>query len=166
MKFNVGDRVKVITVKNFLEKEIFIGKTFTIKSVVPNVVVPNASLYGMIECTNGFVFREDELQLVEAKPFTKSDLKDGMVVEFCNGFRRMFLVDKFIGENGHMLLDHYNENLETSDNDFTISKVYLTHSNTLKNYFKDEYLELIWKRNRKMTLKEAEAEFDIQIITE
>lgn len=92
------------------------------------------------------------------KEFTKADLEDGMVVEYCNGQRRLVLNNYLIGNDGYYKLSHYGEdmkNKECSDKDimrvFTISTV-----TTLDRIFHIENLKLIWEREeiKKMTTEE------------
>lgn len=92
------------------------------------------------------------------RELTKADLKDGMVVEYGNGKRRLVLNNYMIGKDGYYTLDHYKENMkdkEFSDRDimrvFTISIV-----TTLDRIFHIENLNLIWERKetKKMTVEE------------
>jgi hypothetical protein len=88
------------------------------------------------------------------KEFTKSDLKNGMVIETREEERYMVVGDKFIRNNGFMRIKTYQENLKyTSDNDFDIIKVYdrVTSFNQM-NYL--EYLTLLWERKDEMETKE------------
>ena len=78
------------------------------------------------------------------RELTKADLKNGMVVEYGNGKRRLVLNNYMIGKDGYYTLDHYKENMkdkEFSDNDimrvFTISSV-----TTLDRIFHIENLNL------------------------
>jgi hypothetical protein len=87
------------------------------------------------------------------KEFTKSDLKNGMVIETREEERYMVVGDKFIRNNGFMRIKTYQENLKyTSDNDFDIIKVYdrVTSFNQM-NYL--EYLTLLWERKDEMETK-------------
>lgn len=116
MKFKVGDKVRIVKVADnnkYIEKYIgyrekYIGKVCTIESINPN----GSSIdehYGL-ENPDYYIFYADELELVE---FTKSDLKDGMVVEYRDGDRRMVIGDKLIGNIYWGSLAFYNENLNT-----------------------------------------------------
>lgn len=92
------------------------------------------------------------------REFTKADLKNGMVIEYSNGKRRLVLNNYLIGKDGYYELSQYRENMkdkEDSDRDimrvFTISIV-----TTLDRIFHIENLNLIWERKetKKMTVEE------------
>ena len=107
--------------------------------------------------------------MCKACNFTKSDLKDGMVVEYRDGTRRMVLGDYLFGFYGNNNLILYTDNLEEKNNeDLTIDKVYRSKCLGLYNYFNDIYLELIWKREKEeppkeMTIEEIEKELGCKI---
>lgn len=93
------------------------------------------------------------------KEFTKADLKDGMVVEYRNGERRLVLGDRIVGNNGYNLLGSYNETLEDiqlHEKQYDIVRVYQSRHISISQIFSDSYLELIWERNetKKMTAEE------------
>ena len=93
--------------------------------------------------------------------FTKADLKDGMVVEYNNGNRRMVLGKYFIGENSHAPLADYTEDLrEPNFPKQTINKVYISSTRSINYLFDDDNLTLIWERKEKpepveMTIEEV-----------
>ena len=82
MKFKVGDKVKVINCKVAGRECENLGKIFTIKSTDKNGNRFPYELYGTPE-----FFGDNELELVNK--FTKSDLKDGDIVTYRNGNRRL-----------------------------------------------------------------------------
>ena len=92
--------------------------------------------------------------------FTKADLKDGMVVEYNNGNRRMVLGKYFIGESSHAPLADYTEDLrEPNFPKQTINKVYISSTRSIDYLFDDDNLTLIWERKEKpepeeMTIEE------------
>lgn len=90
--------------------------------------------------------------------FTKADLKDGMVVEYRNGNRRLVIVNMLIGEDGFLTLDSFRENLENIKfMEHTIVKIFKIKEAMTFNYILDDKnLELIWERNeaKKMTAEE------------
>lgn len=93
------------------------------------------------------------------KNFTKSDLKDGMVVEYNdNSFGKRLVVDGFlIGEDGYDDLVNYNENLKNVVSDLEIVRVYkIKCMGEISSIMKDYNLELIWERKetKKMTVEE------------
>ena len=93
------------------------------------------------------------------KEFTKSDLKDGMVVEYNdNRFGKRLVVGDFLtGEDGYVDLGDYNENLENVVSDLEIVRVYkIKCMGKISSIMKDHNLELIWERKepKKMTVEE------------
>ena len=95
------------------------------------------------------------------KEFTKSDLKDGMVVEQRNGNRYLVLAGMAVRECGHNEISRYTNNLEWygTNRGGDIVKVYrIIHESpgTIEEAFCDRNLELIWERKerKKMTIEE------------
>ena len=92
--------------------------------------------------------------------FTKADLKDGMVVEYNNGQRRLVFGDKLIGNKGNAFVYELNEDLILSGSTLAINKVYKSNPWFLNEIFDDASLTLIWERKEKpesveMTLAEV-----------
>lgn len=93
------------------------------------------------------------------KEFTKSDLKDGMVVEYndnCYG-KRLVVGGFLIGEDGYADLGDYNENLKSAVSDLEIVRVYkIKRMGKISSIMDDNNLELIWERKepKKMTVEE------------
>ena len=88
---------------------------------------------------------------------TKSDLKNGMVVELRNGKRFLIVNDFGIGKDSCINLDGffgYDENLNdvSGFSEFDITKIYKTVGNTFKTLFDNERLTLIWEREDKEEL--------------
>lgn len=90
------------------------------------------------------------------KEFTKADLKDGMVVEYRNGRKRIVVGDILYGQINHGKLDWYDENLLYSGeeaqvfNNLDIMKVYETkHCRGFNTLFADDNLRLIWEREER-----------------
>ena len=82
---------------------------------------------------------------------TKSELKNGMVVELRNGKRFLIVNDLGIGKDSCIKLDGllgYDENLYDINGDsiYDITKIYKTVGNTFKTLFDNERLSLIWER--------------------
>lgn len=90
--------------------------------------------------------------------FTKADLKDGMVVAYANGQRRLVLNNFLIGKDGYFDLSNYSENLKDKNySDRYIVRVFKINIVTTLDYiFRTENLELIWERteSKKMTTEE------------
>ena len=95
------------------------------------------------------------------KTMTKSDLKNGMVVELRNGKRFLIVNDLGIGEDSCITLDGfmgYDENLNDimRYSEFDITKIYKTEGNTFKTLFDNERLSLIWEREEKQELSKED----------
>ena len=91
------------------------------------------------------------------KEFTKADLRDGMVVEYRDGDRRLVIDKYLIGKNAYYELSTYNENLEDRYPRLTIMKVFkIRQRSILERILDDDNLELIWERkeSKKMTVEE------------
>ena len=98
------------------------------------------------------------------KEFTKADLKDGMVVEYRNGERRIVLGGVLYSETKDSKLCFYDENLldNCMDENFTgfdIMKVYdVKYHKSFKTLFDDDNLRLVWEREevkvKRMTIEE------------
>ena len=91
------------------------------------------------------------------KTMTKSDLKNGMVVELRNGKRFLIVNDLGIGKDSCINLDGffgYDKNLYdiSGFSEFDITKIYKTVGNTFRTLFDNERLSLIWEREEKQEL--------------
>ena len=80
----------------------------------------------------------------------KSELKNGMVVEYRNGDRRMVINGLILGLNTRNKLDFYNDNLNENlkNDDLDIVKVYNVLSSVvnLEDCFNQSNLILVWER--------------------
>ena len=95
------------------------------------------------------------------KTMTKSDLKNGMVVELRNGKRFLIVKDKGIGKDSCITLNGfmgYDENLYDviGYSEYDITKIYKTEGNTFNNLFDNERLSLIWEREEKSKLSKED----------
>lgn len=93
------------------------------------------------------------------KEFTKSDIKDGMVVEYNDDSfgKRLVVGDFLIGEDGYADLGDYSENLKSAVSDLEIVRVYkIKRMGKISSIMKNRNLELIWERKepKKMTVEE------------
>lgn len=90
--------------------------------------------------------------------FTKADLKDGMVVKYRNGDKRMVVNEALIGENGYSDRNCFREDLtHRYFKDLDIVGVYaIQEYNNFADMLSDYNLELIWERkeSKKMTVEE------------
>lgn len=108
-------------------------------------------------------YEEERYKILEwsdymKKEFTKADLKDGMVVEYRDGKRRLVLNNFLIGKDGYFDLSNYSENLkDKNSSDRDVVGVFKVNIVTNLDYiFRTENLELIWERteSKKMTTEE------------
>lgn len=176
-KFKVGDKVKIVKIRgDHMGKVRCLGTTCTISSINPNQMWSYRKLethYGVRDTSGDlYVWFEDEIELVEEKPFTKADLKPGMVVELCDGDRYLFVNDKFA--NAHEWSDskHYNNDLTHSVYDnLHIVKVYTSTGHTLGTMLNNSSLTLVWERKddvKEMTVAEIEEKlgFKVKVIAD
>ena len=103
------------------------------------------------------------------KTMTKSDLKNGMVVELRNGKRFLIVNDFGIGKDSCIYLDGffgYDENLYNviGDSTFDITKIYKTVGHTFKTLFDNESLSLIWGREEKEEREEIKVGDKVKVI--
>lgn len=92
------------------------------------------------------------------KEMTKSDLKDGMVVELRNGDKRLVLFESFIENSNWDRFCEYTENLINNSHERRdVVKIYTTIGRLFNNIFEDRNLTLIWERKEK---SEAEIKLD------
>ena len=77
----------------------------------------------------------------------KSDLKDGMIVEYRNGIRRMVLRDELLGAEFYNSLEHYDEDLIIESNkNLDIVEVFEFEYGSLESVLSSKNLKSIWKR--------------------
>lgn len=144
MEFNIGDKVRVVRCRTHLNCEYnnTIGK---IIGIVVNRRYPY-ELEGVDE-----FFREDELELVQEKQFTKADLKDGDIVIYRNGGKR--IVNKTANNIVHMedfsnlsfnLCDFREDLTNTKGCEYDIVKIYSAKYKTV--FSKEEILDKAEKK--------------------
>lgn len=95
------------------------------------------------------------------KEFTKADLKDGMVVEYRSGERRLVVANMLIGKDGFLTLDSFRENLESIEfvQEYTIAKIYkVKEARSFECILEDCNLDLIWERTETYHHKRMTAE--------
>lgn len=105
MKFKVGDKVKVIAKKH--------GHEFAIGEIVKIEEVSDRD-YKCSSLKKNELWWMGEDEFVEWK-FTKSDLKDGDIVTYRDGRKKIVFEDKFYGSNHFVLLKYYTEDLKDID---------------------------------------------------
>ena len=93
--------------------------------------------------------------------FTLSDLTDGMVIEYRDGDRRLFMQGSLIGIESYGDIEDYNENLLTDMHEgLDIVKVYTINGfrKSFKDLFSDHNLTLIFNAESHRRKFEIEAE--------
>ena len=100
---------------------------------------------------------------------TKSDLKNGMVVELRNGKRFLIVNDKGIGKDSCITLNGfmgYDKNLYdvSGYSEFDVTKIYKTVGKTFKTLFDNESLSLIWEREEKEEREEIKVGDKVKVI--
>lgn len=152
--FNVGDKVRVcsdlIPYKHYngilftQDMAAYKGTILTIKEIDINSIIQVRE--------NDFCWGIDMFES-NLREFYKSDLQDGMVVEYKDKTKRIVLNGTLTGFDGWISLDNYDDNLNiiNGDEDLDIYKVYKhnknNHKNTLRDYFEDECLTIIYDKN-------------------
>lgn len=105
MKFKVGDKVKVIAEKR--------GHEFDIGEIVKIEEISDKDYKcSSLEKNELWWMGEDEFTKVK---FIKSDLKDGDIVTYRDGRKKIVFEDKFYGSNNFVLLKYYTEDLKDID---------------------------------------------------
>lgn len=100
------------------------------------------------------------------KEFTKADLKDGMVVEYKDGKRRLVVADMLIGQDSWLGLSEFNYDLKCSEancESIDIVKVCKTkRPRSFGSLLDDDNLELIWQRTetKRMTAEEMRVKLE------
>lgn len=119
-----------------------------------NTCYGNHGTYGMRSIFNeqGYTILEwSDYMGVENKEFTKSDLKDGMVIEYRNGNRFFVFGYKLLNSDNFEFINDIADDLtdkKYKNKEFDIMKVYKVKIENLKklsDILKHENLELIWE---------------------
>ena len=175
MKFQVGDKVKVVKIcDNDAKRKQYIGKTFVIRAINPNGFNFTNNKGRHYSIGETYIVYENELKLIQRPICTKSDLKDGMVVECRNGERYLVINDKFICNQCWISISsQVADDLSGSCDEYTIDKIYQTTGHNFETLFDDYYLTLIWERpkeepTKKMTVEEIEKElgYKVEIVSD
>lgn len=165
MKFKVGDKVKV---SNSWE-----GRSGEVGEIIRISVHGDYNHRVKFEDADQESFKEEELELVQQKGFTKSDLKTGMGVVLRNGDMGHLLLDTPFGDTLRFLnngswenFGRYGDDLTHESSDFhDIFEVYSTELSYM--YLTDRVFEqeCVFKREgpkpepTKMTMKEINEHF-------
>lgn len=110
-----------------------------------------------------FTYTKEMLEKVEErrddmeKEFTKADLKDGMVVEYRDGKRRIVAGEVLYGLDGFTSLKTHCNDLTYSDSDLDIVKVYAQKAASLNSLFKYPG-KIIWERQEEPTTRDVSLE--------
>lgn len=172
-KFKVGDKVRVIEglvpghryngLTFCSDMTRYMGKVYSIKYMYES---GNYHLDGIYNC----IWSDAMLELVNTTPFTKADLKPGMVVEYRNGSKAVFINGIFMEKHGWMpISDYYDDLINVRDlscsSHYDICRVYNSKAFAVDNLFKPECLELIWERKevKEMTVAEIEEKLGYKV---
>lgn len=139
MKFKVGDTVRVVRCRLYIN-----CKNDNIIRKIVNIEKKRDFPYELEDCDE--VFGEDELELVQEKQFTKADLKDGDIVIYRNGEKRIVnktankIVDMVNFSNLSFNLCDFREDLTNINGcEYDIVKIYKAEYKTV--FSKEEILD-------------------------
>lgn len=144
MKFNIGDKVRVVRCRTHLNCK----NNNTIGNII-GIVVNRRYPYELEGVDE--LFRDDELALVQEKQFTKADLQDGDIVIYRNGGKR--IVNKTANKIVHMedfsnlsfnLCDFREDLTNTNGCEYDIVKIYSAKYKTV--FSKEEILDKAEKK--------------------
>lgn len=144
MKFNIGDKVRVVRCRTHLNCK----NNNTIGNIIDIVV--NRRYPYELEGVDEF-FKEDELELVQEKQFKKADLKDGDIVIYRNGGKR--IVNKtankivYMGDFSNLsfnLCDFREDLTNTNGCEYDIVKIYQAEYKTV--FSREEILDKAEKK--------------------
>ena len=95
------------------------------------------------------VYRKEDDKMQST--FTKSDLRDGMIVEYRNGKMRLVVDDQLIGvDMGECadLCNYYDDLNNIFSSDLTVDRVYVKNEivDNIRSLFCINHLKLIWER--------------------
>lgn len=157
IKSNIETGKRFYRPENPLMNEVYFAgqmAAFGGKQVTITATFDHYNAY-LIKEDGGTHYWIDEVFEDETPEFTKTNLKDGMIVEFRDGRRRMVLGDYLIGfECSYFCLSDFDDELNMIDKNFgefctrdsRIVKVYKSTTAWLNCIFDDDDLELIWER--------------------
>lgn len=168
-KYKVGDYVRV---RNWddMEKEFGLDSdgyikcdacfTKSMREYCGNVykivgtVGENRSLYRLWGCGCS-IFTDD---MIYPEDFRREDLKDGMVVEYRDGRRRMVMDEHFVGVSGYTSVATHRDDLTWADHDIDVMRVYERPAiNTFERMLENPG-KLIWERKDVPEVIEISAE--------
>lgn len=172
-KFKVGDKVRIITdhpLKGTVVTIVDIGDSKPERYIVEREERDSKGDIYYIRCAPWY---DHELELVEEDSkeiFTKADLKPGMVVEYRNGEKALYINGIFMEFNTWMNVTDFKEDLTylhtKCDHYLDICKVYNSKAFTFKNLLDSDNMELIWERKdeaKEMTVAEIEEKLGYKV---
>ena len=88
------------------------------------------NLCGWMSNVDEKIISADEYLTEIGTNFTLSDLEDGMVVEYRNGEKRLFMYNSFVGIDSYGDIKNYNQNFSQNQNFFELDivKIYKLYS--------------------------------------
>lgn len=158
MKFKVGD--KVITLKECDHSGTLLFPVGTIGTITE--ICSGSDLSYKVEAEDDYWYYSEDMigKVVERKSdmkkeFTKDDLKDGMIVEYRTGVRRLVVGNILYGIDSYTTLDTHNHDLTYHSHGLDIMKVYDGYAEALRIVLESPG-KLIWEREHK--IKDVSAE--------
>lgn len=134
------------------------------------------NLCGWVSNIDETIISADEYLTGIRENFTLGDLEDGMVVEYRNGEKRLFMYDSFIGIDSYGDIENYNENFSHNQEYFELDvvKIYKLYSfkGGFDSLFDERNLTLIFdaethRRNKyKISQRKSEIENEIKKLQE
>lgn len=176
MKFKVGDKVRV---KKDLEIDKSYGGLVYTRAmhdgysakvlIIDEICTLFGSWYYIKGDNDKYGWTDDMLESFDT--FTKSDLKDGMVVEYRHGWMELVLGEKTVDDRGSHSLCNFDNNLINKDSrESDIMRVYTVNGDItcIGCIFDRACLTLIWERkeeptHKEMTVEEIEKELGYKI---
>lgn len=175
MKFNIGDKVKVRSDIHTSFKKCYAGAVGTVVSKGRNGIGEPSYILKFEADERDSVFWWQDSELENSTAFTKSDLKDGMVVEYRNGDRCVVINGYFMKPTGYgwMPINDYDDELHSKgglslDRAYDIVKVYSSKAKNMPDYCDASKLTLIWERKEEpeyteMTVEEIEEKLGYKV---
>lgn len=126
---------------------------------------------------SSYIFYEEEKYTIlewsdyMKKEFTKSDLKDGMVVEYRKGNKLVVFGEKLLTKTSNDSMDGFEDDLTDKafkEKDYDIIKVYKVNTKKvrqLNDVFDDDNLELIWERQETKSMTTEEMRQKLEELT-
>lgn len=109
---------------------------------------------------------KEYLKLIKGeKEMTKSDLKDGMIVELRNGDKKFVLNNNLLNQDSYINLELYKDDLRFTSSSYDVMKIYTSEASCLNDILNVKHYNLIWERKTKseseINLEKIQKQIDI-----